>query len=185
MVRVVYPLLLNDGTTEYLISERADVKPNLLAHINNNLRNETFGVVKSRYEEKVTDEQREKMDEKKAEILAIARSHEDLESILDDPKLDKWISPAWKGDNREQMIIRKMRNNAVKKYPKNFGNAFVAASYASMDDDYKSVQDDIDNEPRRVIDITPEDEVELELLPALEEKEQVIESEVPSVEREF
>ena len=44
VVRVVYPILLNDGTEQYLISERDGVTVNLFAHIRNNLMNETFGI---------------------------------------------------------------------------------------------------------------------------------------------
>jgi hypothetical protein len=44
VVRVVYPIQSTDGCVDYYISERADVKRNLIAHISNNLMNETFGV---------------------------------------------------------------------------------------------------------------------------------------------
>ena len=49
VVRVVYPVKLKDGTIEYLISERESVKVNLIAHIRNNMMNETFGICKDRY----------------------------------------------------------------------------------------------------------------------------------------
>lgn len=45
VVRVVYPVEMNDGSVEYLIAERESVKTNLFAHIRNNLMNETFGLV--------------------------------------------------------------------------------------------------------------------------------------------
>ena len=43
-VRVVYPVKLKDGTIDYLIAEREPVKTNLIAHIRNNLMNETFRI---------------------------------------------------------------------------------------------------------------------------------------------
>ncbi|MGC6766857.1 hypothetical protein, partial [Escherichia coli] len=42
------------------------------------------------------------------------------------------------------MIVRKMRNNIVKKIPKNFENAYVAMQYQSQDDEVvKSVRKDV------------------------------------------
>ena len=43
--KVVYPVKLTDGTIEYLIADRESVKTNLIAHIRNNMLNETFGFV--------------------------------------------------------------------------------------------------------------------------------------------
>ena len=40
--KVVYPVKLTDGTIEYLIADRESVKTNLIAHIRNNMMNETF-----------------------------------------------------------------------------------------------------------------------------------------------
>ena len=45
----MYPLQKNDGTIEYHIAEREGVVKNLLAHINNNMMNETFGIAENRY----------------------------------------------------------------------------------------------------------------------------------------
>ncbi|MCO7124734.1 hypothetical protein NIE88_02950 [Sporolactobacillus shoreicorticis] len=51
-------------------------------------------------------------------------------------------SPVWKDpQSQECMIIRKMRNNVVKKIPKDFGNAVIQMSY----------EDSIDGEAVRVI----------------------------------
>lgn len=63
VVRVVYPVKLKDGTIEYLISERESVKVNLIAHIRNNMMNETFGICKDRY--KATPEQKRKSRKRK------------------------------------------------------------------------------------------------------------------------
>ena len=40
------------------------------------------------------------------------------------------------------MIIRKMRNNAIKKYPKDF-NAIASQSLMQMDETYQQVQEEI------------------------------------------
>lgn len=118
VVRVVYPILSKDNTIDYYIAERADVKRNLIAHITNNMMNETFGVCADRY--KATEEQKVEIAQKKKELLAKAKEL-DLEALLDSADFDKYISPAWKEEqSRESMIVRKMRNNILKKIPKSF-----------------------------------------------------------------
>lgn len=136
VVRVVYPILSTDNTVDFYIAERADVKRNLIAHISNNLMNETFGVCADRY--KATEEQKKQIAEKKRELLAKAKEL-DLDSLLDSPDFDKYISPAWKEEqSRESMIIRKMRNNIVKKIPKSFSSAFESEIFnENTDEAYK------------------------------------------------
>lgn len=154
IVRVVYPVLLSDGSAEFLIQEREDVRANLLAHLSNNLMNETFGIAKSRYDANV--EQKKQIDAKKKELLTVAKGLT-MEGILDNEALQEFISPAWtEPQSREQMIIRKMRNNAVKKYPKDFGSSFVSESYNGMDESFRDAQSEIDaNANKELKDITP------------------------------
>lgn len=137
VVRVVYPILSTDNTVDYYIAERADVKRNLIAHISNNMMNETFGVCADRY--KATDEQKAQIAEKKREILNKAKELE-LDALLDSADFDKFISPAWKEEqSRESMIIRKMCNNISKKIPKNFASSFEAEIYnENTDETYKA-----------------------------------------------
>jgi len=116
VVRVVYPIEKNDGTIEYLISEREDVIKNLIAHVNNNLMNETFGIAKDRYS--ATPEQKKKISAKKKEIIDKIEKL-GLEAALDDEELAEYISPAWREPHsRESMIIRKMRITLRKNTPK-------------------------------------------------------------------
>ena len=141
VVRVVYPIQSTDGAVDYYISERADVKKNLIAHISTNMMNETFGVCADRY--KATEEQKQQIAEKKRELLDKAKEL-DLDSLLDSAEHDKYISPAWKEEqSRESMIIRKMRNNIVKKVPKDFSSSFVAEIYnENSDEAYKSYNEE-------------------------------------------
>ena len=99
--------------------------------------NETFGVCADRY--KATDEQKVQIAEKKREILNKAKEL-DLDSLLDSADFDKYISPAWKEEqSRESMIVRKMRNNIVKKIPKDFSSSYVAEIYnENSDETYKT-----------------------------------------------
>lgn len=110
-IRVVYPITFEDGQVSYFIAERDDVKRNLLAHVSQNLMWDK-GNAKSDFMKKAADMT--------------------LDQILDDPEMVKLgkISPAWASpQSREAMILRKMRNNVVKKVPKDFTNAFASLQY--------------------------------------------------------
>lgn len=133
VARVVYPITFNSGVTEYYIGEREDVKRNLLAHVSQNLMWDK-GTAKTDFN-------------KKAAVMT-------LDQILDDPELVKLgkISPAWSSpQSRESMIVRKMRNNVVKKIPKDFSNGFVATEYDhATDDNYKAMRKDVTEHANRV-----------------------------------
>lgn len=154
VVRVVYPVELTNGNVEYLISERDSVKVNLIAHIRNNMMNETFGFVtgtkkdrsgktveRTRYD--ATPEEKEKIKKKKEEILDAVRKCETLEDMLNCEVARPFISAAWL-DTPEAMFTRKMRNNAIKKFPKNL-NSMASSSLLQMDDTYKNAQEEIRN----------------------------------------
>lgn len=150
VVRVVYPVLHTDNTIHFYIGERDDVLNNLLAHINNNMMNEAFGIAENRY--KANKAQIAQINEKKAELKAKAKSLG--WDVLDDPEFDAFISPSWKEDfSRESMIIRKMRNNIVKKIPKDFGSPAIFESFnVSSDEGYGNVRKSIE-EKTGVIDV--------------------------------
>lgn len=154
VVRVVYPIVKKDNTVEYYIGERRDVLKNLYAHISNNMMNETFGLVKggkkTRYD--ATADEKKAIEAKKKELMKIAMDLGDIDEILDNETLSEFISPAWKDpQSREQMIIRKMRNNVVKKIPKDFDSAFTAEQYNMMDDTYREVHAEIEENANSVI----------------------------------
>ena len=138
-VRVVYPVKLKDGTVDYLIAEREPVRTNLIAHIRNNLLNETFGICENRY--KATPKQKEQIKAKKEEIMATVRECEMLEDILKCEVAKPYISAAWL-DTPEAMIVRKMRNNAIKKFQKNL-NSMASSSLLQLDETYKVAQEEI------------------------------------------
>lgn len=144
VVRVVYPIEYVDGRVEYLIGERSDVLKNLYAHLSNNLMNETFGICENRYD--ATPAQKKQIAEKKKTIMDRAKELGNLDKILDDTELQQYISPAWsEPQSRESMIIRKMRNNVMKKVPKDFGNPVAAHEYRMLDDVvYQQVQEEIE-----------------------------------------
>lgn len=139
VIRVVYPVELKSGKVQYLTSERESVKSNLFAHIRNNLMNETFGICENRY--KATDKQKKEIESKKDEIYTALRKCETLEDMLSCEVAKSYISAAWL-DTPEAMIIRKMRNNAIKKFPKDL-NSMASQSLLEMDDTYKQSQEEI------------------------------------------
>lgn len=164
VVRIVYPIIKHGDIIEYHIGERADVIKNLIAHINNNLMNETFGIAKNRFN--ATAEQKQKIQEKKDEILEKVNEL-GLDGTLDNKELHKYISPAWKDlQSRESMIIRKIRNNIVKRIPKDFGNTLVEHSY-----DLSTNENRFNRERKEVNEQANSEVLEMDELDEPEEKE--------------
>ena len=147
-IRVVLPVKLNDGSVTYLISERESVKTNLFAHVRNNLMNETFGILKglnakgkpkTRYD--ATPEELLEIDARKEVIYKALRECETVEEMVKCEAAIPYISGAWI-DTFESMVIRKMQNNAVKKFPKSFNN-MAKESFIQIDETMQNVNDEI------------------------------------------
>ena len=145
-VRVVYPVKLTDGTVTYLIADRESVKVNLLAHVRNNLMNETFGLCENRY--KATDKQRKEIAEKKEQIYNALRECETVDDMLKCDIAKPFMSGAWL-DTPESMIVRKMCNNAIKKFPKNY-NSMANKAFLEMDEVYQQSQAEIEENENSV-----------------------------------
>lgn len=132
VVRVVYPIVFNDGTIHFYTSEKNDVLKNLYAHINNNLMNETFGLGKKRTD--ATAEEQKEIAVRKKAILEKAKALG--WDALDDEEITPYISPSWTEYHaRESMIIRKMRNRICKAIPKDFGSAYASDVYNRVSDE--------------------------------------------------
>jgi hypothetical protein len=154
VIRVVYPIIKDSGAVEFHIAEREDVIKNLTAHINNNLMRETFGICLDA--RKATPDQSKEIAKRKHALLKKAGDL-GLEAAIDDEELAPWISPSWReAHSREAMIIRKMRNNIVKKIPKDFGCAAAALSYEEITEEARVTDESREFANGDVIDITPE-----------------------------
>lgn len=140
-IRVVVPVEHFDGTVTYLIAERDSVKTNLMAHIKQNLLNETFGICADRY--KATDEQKKKIAEQKAIILDKIKACETVDDILNLDVTKAYISPAWL-DSAEAMIDTKLVGNAIRKCAKDF-NSLANRSFLEIDETYKASQEEIND----------------------------------------
>ena len=157
--KVVYPVKLTDGTMEYLIADRESVKTTLIAHIRNNMMNETFGICKDRY--KATAEQKQQIKAKKEEILSAVRERETLDDMLKCSVAQPYISAAWL-DTPEQMITRKLRNNAIKKFPKDM-NSMANHSLLQLDESYKVAHEEIaENENSEPFEVDEDNVVDSE-----------------------
>lgn len=128
-IRVIYPITKTNGITEYHIAERMDVLKNLVAHVRNNLQSETFDITKNKYD--ATPEELEQIEQQKNEIL-----NRILEIGLDatlenmEPMYANFISPAWRDPvSMDAMVVRKMRNNILKKITKDFSNPYAQRQY--------------------------------------------------------
>ena len=145
VILVVYPVERKNGNVEYLMATRESVKANLVAHIRQNLLYKLFG---------------EKRDQKYAEL------DKDAESMTFDELLasEKWrdsINPNWlASSSKEAMIIRKMQNNALKRYPKEYDNAAMKEAVKNMAEDY---DESLEIKANKVIDADPIEKVEKEI----------------------
>lgn len=146
VIRVVYPVEMKDGKMEYMIAERESVKGNLLAHVRNNLLNETFGICENK--RKATDKQKAEIKEKKDEIIKALLGCKTLEDMLSCEVARPYMSAAWL-ETSEAMIVRKMRNNAIKKHPKDL-NSMATQSLIQMDETYQQVQEEIEENANTV-----------------------------------
>lgn len=175
-VRVVYPVKLTDGTVTYLTAEREGVRVNLLAHVKQNMMNETFGICADRY--KATEKQQEEIKEKKEEVLNALRDCETVDDMLKCEIARKFISGAWL-DTPESMIQRKMCNNATRKFPKNY-DPMARQAQLEMDEVYQEVQEEIEVNANSV----PFEAIEEKPVPLTIPKAQAKEKEPVKVEDE-
>ena len=137
--KVVTIVRMANDSIQYEIAERASAKVNLMAHIRNNMMNETFGICESRY--KATQEQLKQIADKKAEILNAITDEMTVDDMLKLESIQPYLSPVWR-EMPEVMIARKLSNNNAKKFKKNFDN-LAKRSFIEMDETFKAAQEEI------------------------------------------
>lgn len=137
VIAVVYPIEKADGTIDYLYATRDSVKPNIIAQIRQNTLYE-FKKVVSKYTDKYGNER------EKTEIDVDARNEFyerinqlaeklSVDELLENEEVKKYVNPTYtSGGSKEAMILRKMKNNALKYYPKEYDNTMVAESVHNM-----------------------------------------------------
>lgn len=145
VIMVVYPAIKVDGSVEYLMATREGIKANLIAQIRqNSLYAFKKDVKKGDKTYKVNDpEARDKFYE---ELNAYAESHK-MEELLAEPKYAEYVNPTYtSGGSKEQMILRKMKNNALKNYPKEYDNAYIRDAVEGM---FEDVDDSLKEKPAK------------------------------------
>jgi hypothetical protein len=101
--------------------------------------NETFGICAKRYD--ATPAQKKEIEERKQPIYDALRKCETLDEMLACEIAKPFMSGAWL-DTPESMIIRKMCNNAVKKFPKNY-DTMASRAFVEMDETYQAQQTEV------------------------------------------
>lgn len=128
VMMVVYPLVKQDGSVEFLIATREGIKPNIIAQIRQN----TLYAFKD-YTTKKVDEK--KRDEFYNALNEYAEAHT-VDELLANQEYAKYVNPTYtSGGSKESMILRKMKNNALKNYPKEYDNAAQADAVMNMWED--------------------------------------------------
>ena len=151
---VVYPVEKCDGDVEWLMADRSSVISNVVAQVRQNalyafiVKGED-GKPMYRYGKQVVDAKARDAFYEKINQLA-EDVNGDLDKFLAYPEVKKYINPTYTSfGSREAMILRKMQNNALKQYPKDYESSIVAKAVSDMAEDYDdslSKKDFIDND---------------------------------------
>lgn len=155
VIMVVYPVVKNDGTLEYLMATRESIKPNLIAQIR---QSNLYSFKKIENGKSVIDV--EKRDQFYEEVN---REFEKLtvDQILANEKWRKQLTPTYtSGGSVEAMVIRKMKNNALKNYPREFDNSYEAEAYKDM---WEDKDDSLNIQKEKAIDVDVVQKVEKEI----------------------
>lgn len=126
VIMVVYPVEREDGRVEFLFATREGIKPNLIAQIR---QNTLYAFKKDAVDPSTGRKYKANDEDARNEFYAqIDKEFEKLtvDEILSKDEYVKWINPTYSsGGSKEQMILRKMKNNALKNFPKEYDNALV------------------------------------------------------------
>ena len=137
VIMVIYRITKQDGSEEYLIADRDAVKQSLISQIRqNSLYAFKKWVTDPRTGRKgqVVDEEARNQFYKELEDDFESRT---VEECLKLEKYEKFINPTYtSGGSRESMMIRKMKNIALKNYPKEYDSSLRAQAVVELQEDY-------------------------------------------------
>lgn len=138
VILIVYPAQKIDGSVEYLMASRESVKANIIAQIRQNALYKFKKKVKGQSGKEYETNDKEARDEFYKRVDSELENKK-VDEILAEPEWLEWVNPTYtSGGSKEQMIIRKMKNNALKNYPKEYDNAYIKNAVENMfeeDDD--------------------------------------------------
>lgn len=162
-IMVVYRLIKTDDSIEYLIATRESVKANIVAHIRQNTLYEFKKVgpdgkpIKENNKFVIDEEYRDQFYQKLNEY---AESHT-VDELLSDPTFKQYINPTYVSfGSKEQMILRKMKNNALKNYPREFSDSYTKAAVENM---FEDVDESLNQNRVVEIESDPVEKVENEI----------------------
>lgn len=121
VIMVIYPLEKTNGRTEYLIATREGIKPNIVSQIRQNALYAFKDPNQRDAFYRQLDEDAEKCS---------------VDELIRLDKYRDYLSPTYLSFGaREQMIIRKMQNNALKNYPKEYDSNAIREAVENMFED--------------------------------------------------
>lgn len=152
IIGVAYVVEKEDGSEDYLIATREGIKPNIVAQIRQNTLY-AFKKPDNKYE---VDEKRR--DEFYAQVDA------DAEKMPVDEFVNKYkdyVNPTYtSGGSRESMFLRKMKNNALKYYPKEYDSSYIKGAVEDM---FEEKDESLNEKPKAIKEVDIVDKVEKEI----------------------
>lgn len=175
VLMVVYPAEMKDGSVEWLIADRSSVIENVVAQCRQNALYafkkkgadgtyiDKFGKPTSNPNYAAVDAVAR--DKYYNELNAAAeKANGDLDKFLADPLVAKYINPTYTSyGSKEAMIERKMKNNALKRFPRDFANEVLAEAANAIREDRDESLEDQKPQPKR--DVIEQVEEETKALP--------------------
>lgn len=152
IIGVAYVIEKVDGTEDYLIATREGIKPNIVAQIRQN----------TLYSFKVSG------DKYKVDIKARDEFYAKLDADAEKMNVDElltaykdYVNPTYtSGGSKEAMILRKMKNNALKYYPKEYDNSFIKNAVESM---FEEQDESVMEKPKILKEVDVVEKVEQEI----------------------
>lgn len=170
VIGVAYVIEKSDGTEDYLIATREGIKPNIIAQIRQNalykFKKEVEYTGKDGKVKKYQKTDEEARDKFYAELDAKAEPMS-VDELIDAYK--DYVNPTYtSGGSKESMILRKMKNNALKNYPKEYDNSYVKNSVEDMFEEKDESVMEKAKVVKETVDVVSKVEKELEEAPAIE-----------------
>lgn len=163
VIGVAYVIEKEDGTEDYLIATREGIKPNIIAQIRqNSLYSFTVKKTNSKGAEYETVD-------KDARDKFYAKLDADAEKMNVDELINAYkdyVNPTYtSGGSKESMILRKMKNNALKYYPKEYDNSYIKNAVENMFEEQDTSVMEKPKVIKETVDVVAKVEEELEETP--------------------
>lgn len=168
IMKVVYPITKTDGTTEYWSADREDLQPSIIKHIEQNLS--------SFRREQPSDFRKFIRELMKMTFDEILEKYDDYELEYKTKKgytnKVKVIQETYTGPTGEGMILRKLRNIALRHFPKDFKHLEIEQLYEkTFEEKYEKPK--IEERVQEKLTIEKEEKANSVVVEALEQEPKV------------